>query len=113
MVQEKKAFAAGADIKTFLELTPETARKRMFRSHQIYFMIENFTWPVVVAIHGFCLWGGLELALCCDIRYAEENAKLGFPEVNLSIFPGNGGIYGGRFSIYPLVKLKSLFLVVK
>lgn len=103
----EKAFAAGADIKTFLELTPETARRRMSRSHQIYSMIENFTWPVVAAIHGFCLGGGLELALCCDIRYAEENAKLGFPEVNLSIFPGNGGLWRSLFHL-PIGKVKEL-----
>ena len=88
----EKAFAAGADIKAFLALNPETAKRRMTRSHQIYGMVENFEWPVIAAIHGFCLGGGLELALCCDLRYASESAKLGFPEVNLSLFPGNGGL---------------------
>jgi len=103
----EKAFAAGADIKAFLELTPDTAKRRLFRSHQIYAMVENFEWPVIAAIHGFCLGGGLELALCCDFRYAEETAKLGFPEVNLSVFPGNGGIWRSLFHI-PLGKLKEL-----
>jgi enoyl-CoA hydratase/carnithine racemase len=70
-------------------------------------MVENFEWPVIAAIHGFCLGGGLELALCCDFRYAEETAKLGFPEVNLSVFPGNGGIWRSLFHI-PLGKLKEL-----
>lgn len=103
----EKAFAAGADIKTFLELTPDLARRRLSRSHQIYSMVENFQWPVIGAIHGFCLGGGLELALCCDIRYAEETARFGFPEVNLSIFPGNGGIARSLFHL-PLGKLKEL-----
>jgi enoyl-CoA hydratase/carnithine racemase len=103
----EKAFAAGADIKTFLELNPDTARRRLSRSHQIYAMVENFQWPVIGAIHGFCLGGGLELALCCDIRYAEETAKFGFPEVNLSVFPGNGGIARSLFCL-PLGKLKEL-----
>ncbi len=103
----EKAFAAGADIKTFLELTPEMARRRLSRSHQIYSMVENFQWPVIGAIHGFCLGGGLELALCCDIRYAEETAKFGFPEVNLSVFPGNGGIARSLYHL-PLGKLKEL-----
>ncbi len=103
----EKAFAAGADIKTFLELTPEIARRRLSRSHQIYSMVENFQWPVIGAIHGFCLGGGLELALCCDIRYAEETAKFGFPEVNLSVFPGNGGIARSLYHL-PLGKLKEL-----
>jgi len=103
----EKAFAAGADIKAFLELNPETAKKRLLRSHQIYAMVENFEWPVIAAIHGFCLGGGLELALCCDIRCAEETAKLGFPEVNLSVFPGNGGIWRSLHHL-PLGKLKEL-----
>lgn len=103
----EKAFAAGADIKAFLELTPDTAKKRLSRSHQIYGMVENFQWPVIGSIHGFCLGGGLELALCCDIRYAEETAKFGFPEVNLSVFPGNGGIARSLYHL-PVGKLKEL-----
>src|SRR4030043_501101 len=103
----EKAFAAGADIKAFLELTPDTAKKRLSRSHQIYGMVENFQWPVIGSIHGFCLGGGLELALCCDIRYAEETAKFGFPEVNLSVFPGNGGIARSIYHL-PVGKLKEL-----
>jgi enoyl-CoA hydratase/carnithine racemase len=103
----EKAFAAGADIKTFLELNPDTAKRRLSRSHQIYAMVENFQWPVIGAIHGFCLGGGLELALCCDIRYAEETAKFGFPEVNLSVFPGNGGIARSLYHV-PVGKLKEL-----
>jgi enoyl-CoA hydratase/carnithine racemase len=100
-----KAFAAGADIKTFLELKPDTAKRRLSRSHQIYALVENFEWPVIAAIHGYCLGAGLELALCCDIRYATENAKLGFPEVNLSVFPGNGGTRRALYHM-PLGKLK-------
>jgi enoyl-CoA hydratase/carnithine racemase len=103
----EKAFAAGADIKAFLELNPPTAKRRMMRSHAIYALVENFEWPVIAALHGYCLGGGLELALCCDIRYASENTKLGFPEVNLSVFPGNGGSYRGRFFL-PMGRLKEL-----
>jgi enoyl-CoA hydratase/carnithine racemase len=103
----EKAFAAGADIKAFFELKPDTAKERLSRSHQIYSVVENFEWPVIAAIHGFCLGGGLELALCCDIRYVEETAKLGFPEVNLSVFPGNGGIWRSMCHI-PLGQLKEL-----
>ena len=103
----EKAFAAGADIKAFLELNPDTAKRRLSRSHQIYAMVENFQWPVIGSIHGFCLGGGLELALCCDIRYAEETAKFGFPEVNLSVFPGNGGIARSLYHL-PVGKLKEL-----
>jgi enoyl-CoA hydratase len=102
-----KAFAAGADIKAFLELNPDTAKRRLSRSHQNYAILEHFAWPVIAAIHGYCLGGGLELALCCDIRCAEETAKLGFPEVSLSVFPGNGGTRRALYSI-PLGKLKEL-----
>jgi enoyl-CoA hydratase len=102
-----KAFAAGADIKAFLDLTPETAKRRLMRSHRTYSIVENFEWPVIAAIHGFCLGGGLELALCCDIRCGEETAKFGFPEVNLSIFPGNGGTRRALYHM-SLGKLKEL-----
>lgn len=86
-----KAFVAGANIKAFLDLTPETAKARIMKTYDIYGKVESFTRPVIAAIHGYCLGGGLELALCCDIRYASEDAVFGFPEVNLSIFPGNSG----------------------
>lgn len=102
-----KAFAAGADIKAFLELNPETAKRRLMRSHAIYSAVENCHWPVIAAIHGFCLGGGLELALCCDVRYASEDAVFGFPEVNLSIFPGNGGCARGLYFL-PLGRFKEL-----
>ena len=103
----EKAFAAGADVKAFLELNPPMAKRRLMRSHAIYSLVENFEWPVIAALHGFCLGGGLELALCCDVRYASENTKLGFLEVNLSVFPGNGGSFRGRYFL-PLGRLKEL-----
>ncbi len=103
----EKAFAAGADIHSFLDLKPDTAKRRLTRSHQIYSLVENFDWPVIAAIHGYCLGAGLELALCCDIRYASENACLGFPEVNLSLFPGNGGTRRILYQL-PLGKVKEL-----
>ncbi len=103
----EKAFAAGADIKVFLDDYPERARRRLMKSHSIYKKIEDFHWPVIAAIHGFCLGGGLELSLCCDIRYATEDASFGFPEVNLSIFPGNGGI-PRTFYFMSLGKIKEM-----
>lgn len=92
-----KAFAAGADIKAFLELNPESAKERLRRSHEIFALVEQFHWPVIAAINGFCFGGGLELALCCDVRYASANSQFGFPEVKLSIFPGNGGTARARY----------------
>ncbi len=93
----EKAFVAGADIKSFPELTPESARARLAETHDIYRAVEEYHWPVIAAIHGYCLGGGLELALCCDVRYAGEDAVFGFPEVRLSIFPGNGGTARGLY----------------
>ncbi len=103
----EKAFAAGADIKTFLELEPATAKRRLMNTHAIYARIEGYEWPVIAALHGFCLGGGLELALACDIRYAEEGTKLGFPEVNLSVFPGNGGT-ARAMHLLPLGRFKEM-----
>ncbi|MDD5476426.1 MAG: enoyl-CoA hydratase/isomerase family protein, partial [Syntrophales bacterium] len=103
----EKAFAAGADIKAFLDLWPDTAKRRLMKSHRIYSTVENCEWPVIAAIHGFCFGGGLELALCCDIRYADETAQFGFPEVGLSIFPGNGGTRRALYQTH-LGKLKEL-----
>lgn len=102
-----KAFAAGADIKAFLDLQPDTAKRRLMNSHSIYAVVENCQWPVIAAIHGYCLGGGLELALCCDIRYAEDSAQFGFPEVSLSIFPGNGGMKRALYYIQ-LGRMKEL-----
>jgi enoyl-CoA hydratase/carnithine racemase len=102
-----KAFAAGADIKTFLALEPVSSRKRSKRSHEILAVLENFEWPVIAALHGYCLGGGLELALACDIRYADPATKLGLPEVNLSVFPGNGGCCRS-LQYVPIGRLKEL-----
>ncbi|NNG01164.1 MAG: 3-hydroxybutyryl-CoA dehydratase [Desulfobacteraceae bacterium] len=103
----EKAFAAGADIKAFLEDRSDTARRRMVNSHRVFSIVENCEYPVIAALHGFCLGGGLELSLCCDIRYGDETVKLGFPEVNLSVFPGNGGMWRAMYHL-SLGKLKEL-----
>lgn len=92
----EKAFAAGADIKAFLELEPETAKRRLTNSHLVYGLVENFVRPVIAAIRGYCFGGGLELALCADFRYSATGAVFGFPEVKLGVFPGNGGTARAR-----------------
>ncbi|HWQ75840.1 MAG TPA: enoyl-CoA hydratase-related protein [Syntrophomonas sp.] len=84
-----KNFAAGADIKDMMECSPEQARAYSFRNY--FSRIEAFSKPVVAAISGFALGGGLELALVCDWRIADSSAKFGMPEINLGIFPGAGG----------------------
>jgi enoyl-CoA hydratase/carnithine racemase len=87
----ERAFCAGADIREFLEPPTPThfreARKRLdFRAE-----MERCPQPIIAAIRGFALGGGLELALACDIRIAAEDAQLGLTEINLAIIPGGGG----------------------
>ena len=88
----EKAFAAGADIKEFANFSKKQG-KELARTGQekLFNKIENFTKPVIAAINGFALGGGLELAMSCHIRVASENAKMGLPEVSLGVIPGYGG----------------------
>jgi enoyl-CoA hydratase len=85
-----KAFIAGADIGEFAGKTAITQREAM-KGRRAFDAVEDFPKPVVAMINGFCLGGGMELALACDIRIASDNAKLGQPEINLGIIPGGGG----------------------
>ena len=87
----EKAFVAGADIAAMKDMSSMQAKEFCDLGHRVMKLIENAHKPVVAAVNGFCLGGGLELALSCDFIYASENAKLGLPEVNLGIFPGFGG----------------------
>lgn len=87
----EKSFVAGADIKEFSSHNAQKAKILSKRGHSIFNKIENFGKPVIAAINGFALGGGLELAMACHIRYASENAKLGLPEVTLGLIPGYGG----------------------
>lgn len=82
-------FAAGADIHPMIDSNPQQARKRTFNN--TYNSIEKLEIPVIAAISGYALGGGLELALACDIRICSADAKLGLPEIKLGIFPGAGG----------------------
>jgi enoyl-CoA hydratase/carnithine racemase len=87
----KKAFSTGADITELQKLTPKTAHKFSQKGQRGFNKIETLSKPVVAAINGYALGGGLELALACDFRIASENATLGFPEMKLGIIPGWGG----------------------
>jgi enoyl-CoA hydratase len=86
----QKAFIAGADIGEFEGRTP-VAQHRVMTGTNVFDTMERFPKPVIAAINGFCLGGGCELAMACDIRIASDTAKLGQPEVNLGILPGGGG----------------------
>ena len=86
-----KAFAAGADIKEFMDLSVIQARWLSERGHIIFSdLIEGSPKPVIAAINGYALGGGLEMALACHIRIASDNAKMGLPEVSLGLIPGYG-----------------------
>jgi enoyl-CoA hydratase len=85
-----KAFIAGADINEFEGRTALMQRDAM-KGLRVFTAIEEFPKPVIAMINGFCLGGGLETALACDIRIASDVAKLGQPEINLGIIPGGGG----------------------
>ncbi len=87
----EKAFVAGADIKEFANFTPIEAFGLSQFGMEIFSLIERFPKPVIAAINGFALGGGLELAMACHIRIASKNAKFGQPEVNLGLTPGYGG----------------------
>ncbi len=87
-----KAFIGGADVSELKPLSPVGAEAYASTlGAQLYADIENLRIPVIAMINGFCLGGGCELAMCCDIRIASEAAKLGQPEISLGIFPGGGG----------------------
>ena len=89
---KKSGFIAGADIGEFRTMTDAGAvQNRLREAHAVIDRLEALSVPVVAVIHGYCLGGGLELALACDYRIAVEDAQLGFPEVLLGLHPGLGG----------------------
>lgn len=85
-----KAFVAGADIAEFAERTPLQQRGVM-TGRRVFDEIAAYPKPVIAMINGFCLGGGCELALGCDVRIAADSARFGQPEINLGIIPGGGG----------------------
>jgi enoyl-CoA hydratase len=87
-----KAFVAGADIKEFYQFDVAQGKELAAKGHQTLFnVVQNLTTPVIGAVNGFALGGGLELAMSCHFRLASDNAKLGLPEVTLGVIPGYGG----------------------
>jgi len=88
----EKAFVAGADIKEFADYSVEQGRLLSALGHKLLFdFVENMSKPVIAAVNGFALGGGLELAMSCHMRIASDNAKMGLPEVTLGVIPGYGG----------------------
>ena len=88
----EKAFVAGADIKEFASFSVENGKKLSKQGHdKLFDFAQNLSTPIIAAINGFALGGGLELAMATHIRVASDNAKMGLPEVSLGVIPGYGG----------------------
>ena len=86
----EKAFAAGADVSEFAGRSPGEQRG-VYRRRRVYDAVAAFPKPLIAAIHGFCLGGGVELALACDVRVADPSARFGQFEIRLGLIPGAGG----------------------
>ncbi len=88
----EKAFVAGADISEFANFSVDEGGKLAAKGQELLFdFVQNLTTPVIAAVNGFALGGGLELAMACHFRIASSNAKMGLPEVTLGVIPGYGG----------------------
>lgn len=86
----EKAFVAGADITEFAARTPEEQRE-VYRQPRIYEAVADFPKPVIAALHGFCIGGGSELALACDVRVADTSTRISQAEIRIGLIPGGGG----------------------
>jgi len=89
--KEGKAFAAGADIAAMENMTYQQANAFARLGCEAFHMVEQLEQPVIAAVNGYALGGGMELALACDIRIADESAVFGLPETTLGVMPGFGG----------------------
>ncbi len=88
----EKAFVAGADISEFAHFSVKEGSKLASQGQELLFdFVENLSTPVIAAVNGFALGGGLELAMSCHFRIASDNARMGLPEVSLGVIPGYGG----------------------
>jgi enoyl-CoA hydratase len=87
----EKAFSAGADIKAMIGINPLKARELSLMGEKLCASFENLEKPVIAALNGYALGGGMEVAMSCDIRIAAENVRMGQTEINIGLIPGWGG----------------------
>lgn len=105
-----RAFSAGADVTMFPKATPVKAEEFSRAGQKVFGKIEEMSKPVIAAINGFALGGGLELAIACDFRIAAEHAELGSPEIALGLIPGWGGTQR-LVRLIGLAKAKELVMI--
>lgn len=105
-----RAFSAGADVNEMRNQTPPEIMAHYRTSGEVYERMARVRQPTVAAIHGYCLGGGLELALACDFRVADETAVFGLPEVSIGIVPSSGGLHRLVRAVGP-VRAKELILL--
>ncbi len=87
----EKAFCAGADLSEFLTAPPPVAARKIRFNRDVWGLFLSIQQPIIAALHGYVLGSGIEIALCCDIRIASDDARFGLPEVGLGIIPAAGG----------------------
>jgi len=87
----ERAFCAGADLSEFLTAPPPAKARQVRWERDVWGLFLNLPQPVIAALHGYILGSGIEMALCCDLRIASEEARFGLPEVTLGIIPAAGG----------------------
>jgi enoyl-CoA hydratase len=87
----ERAFCAGSDVREFPTLRERVVAVKLRRENDVWTRLEDLPQPTIAAMHGWTLGGGLELALCCDLRVMDDAARIGLPEIRLGVFPGTGG----------------------
>lgn len=90
---DSRAFCAGSDIREYVGISPTQIRQHGVYQHEMHRAIEEIPQPVIAAVHGYAVGGGMELTLACDFRVASEDARFGLPEVNIGVLPGGGGVW--------------------
>jgi enoyl-CoA hydratase len=88
-----RAFCAGSDIRELAEVLDDVVVKKLQRENEAFTALERLPQPVIAAMQGPALGGGAEISLACDLRIIDADARIGFPEINLGVFPGSGGVF--------------------